>query len=391
METKKRIIFCIENFQHGGITKALENIISLIDKTLYDVSIFVVNQENGPYKKTFSPYIKYPEDKLLKALCTNFRKYSGFHQLSLILIKSIRKIFAKHGFDIFEHRLNKWARKISKDQYDCIIAFAEGYITNFVSKIEGNKVAWIHIDYKRYLTYAHNIDESSTYNSYNCIIIPSKFSSLSFIDVFPGLKSRVRVIPNVIDSNIIKLNATKADNLDKRFYHSSCKILSVGRICYEKRFFEIPTIAKRLKTLGLDFCWYIIGDGSDVETNTLLQAITNEGMNDYVIPLGRKDNPYPYIAQCDLLVSTSLSETFSYVVFEAKTLGIPIICADFGTAPEILDDTEGIITSIEEMHRAIFELLYDDKKELKKYIRNLQNYNYNNYRIIQQFYSIIGS
>lgn len=114
-------------------------------------------------------------------------------------------------------------------------------------------------------------------------------------------------------------------------------------------------------------------------------------MNDYVIPLGRKDNPYPYIAQCDLLVSTSLSETFSYVVFEAKTLGIPIICADFGTAPEILDDTEGIITSIEEMHLAIFELLYDDKKELKKYIRNLQNYNYNNYRIIQQFYSIIGS
>ena len=78
-------------------------------------------------------------------------------------------------------------------------------------KFEGNKVAWIHIDYKRYLTYAHNIDESSTYNSYNCIIIPSKFSSLSFIDVFPGLKSRVRVIPNVIDSNIIKLNATKAD------------------------------------------------------------------------------------------------------------------------------------------------------------------------------------
>lgn len=387
---KKRIIFCIENFQHGGIAKALENIIFLIDKDLYDIGIFVVNQENGPYKETFSPYIKYPEDKLLKALCANFRKYSGFQRLSLIITKSIRKIIAKYGFDIFEHLLNKWAKKISNDRYDCIIAFAEGYITNFVSKIEGNKVAWIHIDYNRYLTYTHNIDESSIYNSYDYIVIPSRFSSQSFIDVFPKLKCRVRVIPNVIDSDIIKLNATKTDNLDKRFYLSSCRILSVGRICYEKQFFKIPTIAKRLKALGLNFSWYIIGDGSDVETNTLLQAINNEGMNDYVIPLGRKDNPYPYIAQCDLLVSTSLSETFSYVVFEAKTLGTPIICADFGTAPEILNSTEGIITSIEKMHLAIFKLLYNDKKELKKYIQNLQNYNYNNQRIIQQFYSIIG-
>ena len=51
----KRILFCIENFQHGGITKALENIISLVDKEKYDVGIFVVNQEDGPYKDIFVP------------------------------------------------------------------------------------------------------------------------------------------------------------------------------------------------------------------------------------------------------------------------------------------------------------------------------------------------
>lgn len=385
---KKRIIFCIENFQHGGITKALENIISLIDKNRYDIGIYVVNQEDGPYKEIFSPYIKYPEDKLLKTFCTNFRKYSILKKIPLLVIKSIRKILAKSGFDLFEHRLNYWAKRISKDRYDCIIAFAEGYITKFVSKIEGHKVAWIHIDYKRYLTYAHNIDESSIYNYYNYIIIPSEFSSQSFIDIFPHLKNRVRVIPNVINSDLIKLNAAKSDNLDQRFYDSPCRILSVGRICYEKRFFEIPKIAKRLASLGLNFSWYIIGDGSDSETNTLRQAINTEGMDDYVIPLGRKDNPYPYIAQCDLLVSTSLSETFSYVVFEAKTLGIPIVCADFGTAPEILDISEGIITSIENMHLAIFKLLSDNKKELNKYSQNLQNYSYNNHKIIQQIYSL---
>lgn len=388
---KKRVLFCIENYQHGGITKALENIISLIDMEIYDVGIFVVNQENGPYKKIFSQYIKYPSDSLLNAFCTNYRKHSGLKRLALFAIKSTRKIIAKSGFDIFHHRLKNWARRISADKYDCVIAFAEGYITDFVSKIEGHKVAWIHIDYKRYLSYVNNIDETQIYDKFDAIIIPSKFSSLSFLDIFPQFTDRVKVIPNVIDTCSIKTKANKSYNIDPRFNNDSCRIISVGRICYEKRFFEIPSIAKKLKLKGLNFKWYIIGDGSEIETGILTDSINQHSVNDCVITLGRKDNPYPYIAQSDILVSTSLSETFSYVVFEAKTLGTPIVCADFGTAPEILRLDEGIITPIQNMDTAIFEILSENKNKLTAFNKNLQKYAYDNNIIMNKIYTIFNN
>ena len=50
---KKRVLFCVENFQHGGINKALENILQLIDRDRYEPCLFVVNREDGPYKKYF--------------------------------------------------------------------------------------------------------------------------------------------------------------------------------------------------------------------------------------------------------------------------------------------------------------------------------------------------
>ena len=107
-------------------------------------------------------------------------------------------------------------------------------------------------------------------------------------------------------------------------------------------------------------------------------------MSDSVVLFGRKDNPYPYIAEADILVSTSISETFSYVVFEAKSLGVPIVCSDFGTAPEILPENEGIITPIDKMAMVIYSL-YSDSTKLEVYRSNLSDYKYNNEQVLNTF------
>lgn len=386
----KRILFCIENFQHGGITKALENIISLVDKEKYDVGIFVVNQEDGPYKDIFVPYLKYPADKFLNAYCTNYRKYHGIKKLSLLALKFARKTLAKFSYDPFEKLLAKWAKRISNDNFDCVIAFAEGYITNFVSKIKGHKIAWIHIDYKRYLTYSGNPNEKSVYGKYGSIVIPSRFSSASFAETYPELTEKIRIIPNVINCEIVKNKSVETSNLDKRFTTDCFTLVSVGRVCYEKRFFQIPVIARKLKSRGINFKWYIIGDGSEPETATLLMSINSENVTDCVIALGRKDNPYPYIAKSDLLVSTSLSETFSYVVFEAKILGVPVVCADFGTAPEIVNENEGIISTISDMDGRIYELLSDHTR-LNQLKCNLRDYRYDNASVLNEIYKSINN
>lgn len=384
----KKVLFCIENFQHGGINKALENLLSVFDHMRHDVGIFVVNQEDGPYKKLFAPYLKYRKDPLLEAYCTYYHKHRGIRRYALLALKSCRKIILRLGRDPFKVRLQRWSDRIGADGYDCVIAFAEGYITEFVAGVRGHKAAWIHIDYKRYLTYVGRPDEACTYSRFDHVVIPSQFSVKSFVDTYPALKDKVRCIPNVINSDMVRREAWGGEEMDASFRPDGFSIISVGRICYEKRFFEIPFIAKLLLDRGVKFRWYIVGDGSPAETVILDKAIRENGVGDIVIPLGRKDNPYPYIARCDLLVSTSLSETFSYVVFEAKSLGVPVVCADFGTAPEILNDSEGIITPISAMADVIRNL-YSDRERLGSLKKNLEVYDYDYQSALNKIYEIL--
>ena len=59
-----------------------------------------------------------------------------------------------------------------------------------------------------------------------------------------------------------------------------------------------------LKDNNISFKWYLVGDGS------LSEKIINEskelGVQDRVILLGTKLNPYPYLKQADLYVQTSI-------------------------------------------------------------------------------------
>lgn len=147
-------------------------------------------------------------------------------------------------------KLKHWAHIISNDKYNCVIAFAEGYVTEFVSDVKGHKVAWIHIDYKRYLEYVNYADEHHIYEQYDTIAIPSKYSGVNFAEVYPDLADRVCVIPNVVDSDFVKSKARDKDSMEKRFKADKFTIISVGRICHEKGFNKIPAIAKELKQLG---------------------------------------------------------------------------------------------------------------------------------------------
>lgn len=388
---KKKILFCIENFQHGGINRALENLLTVIDYSEYEPLLFVVNQEDGPYKQIFSKYLCYDKDVLLSHFCTNYRKYSGLKKYALLGIKTLRKLTARVLKDPFAIRLDYWRKRISADSFDCVIAYAEGYITEFVSKIECKKVAWIHIDYKRYLVYTHNLQEKEIYSKFQNVVIPSKFAASSFEDIFPEFKDKIRVIPNSIDSDVIrKLADTNGKMLDPKFKTDLFTIISVGRICYEKRFLIIPEIADKLRKLGVKFRWYIIGDGSVPETAAMNNEIEKYKVSELVIHLGRKYNPYPYIKKSDLLVSTSLSETFSYVIFEAKSLGIPIVSADFGTAPEVLFPNEGIISSMESMAESIHKMIID--KDFYSEIQSgLVGYSYDNKKIQEQITCMLQS
>lgn len=373
---KKKILFCIENVRQGGISKALESILSFIEKSNLDIRIFCVNQKDGPYSYVFKKYFYRKQNWLMYALSAYYTEHKGVKKAWLIFVKAISKILKRlFKVDLLSQTLSHEAKRISKENFDVVIAFSEGIITHFCPLINTKKrIAWIHLDYKRYLSYTNNIDEKEIYSKYDSIVIPSKHCSNSFTQVFPQLQDKIVVIPNFVNSKRIKELSLAEENLDERFACDDVfKIVSVGRICYEKRFFEIPSIAKVLKERNLKFKWYIIGSGSEKESSYLIKQIQQHGVEENVILLGAKNNPYPYIRHSQLLAVTSLTETFCYAIAEAKTLGVPVITTNFGTAYEVLESENGVICDIADFSETISKIIEDTdwyyklSDSLKKY------------------------
>jgi glycosyltransferase involved in cell wall biosynthesis len=91
-------------------------------------------------------------------------------------------------------------------------------------------------------------------------------------------------------------------------------------------------------------------------------------MEDRVILLGKKDNPYPYIAACDLYVQPSRYEGKCVAVREAQMLGKTVLITRYATSASQLEDgVDGVIVPMdnEGCAQGIAALLRDPERMQK--------------------------
>ena len=146
---------------------------------------------------------------------------------------------------------------------------------------------------------------------------------------------------------------------DRTFSTNNFTIISVGRISRVKQFDKIPTIASILKSKGYSFMWYILGGINEPSAfENLQRSITEHSVENCVICLGNKSNPYPYFKAADLLVSTSYSEACPMIFNEAKILNLPILTNNYGAAYEFIKEGhDGLICEIDQMADAIVNII----------------------------------
>ena len=126
---------------------------------------------------------------------------------------------------------------------------------------------------------------------------------------------------------------------------------------------------------------WILGEGS--ERKNFAKFILETGLTDSVKLLGFKSNPYNYLKQADLFISTSEIEGFSLAVAEAIILGLPIISTSTDGPKEILEngkygmlingDPLSIANAIESVitNRETLEELKQKSNARKQYFENL--------------------
>ena len=146
------------------------------------------------------------------------------------------------------------------------------------------------------------------------------------------------IIPNIIDSNMIKKLSKEKYDIPKAKYN----FVTVSRLDKNKGFERVEIILKELEKLGVDYNWIFVG--SNYLYPFYGESIKKKFSKYKTLFVGKQDNPYKYIANADYLVQLSDYESQCMVMYEALILGTPVIATDFANAVmELSDGKKGLV------------------------------------------------
>ncbi len=396
---KKKIFVFSHAMEIGGAERALLGLLDSIDYSKYEVDLFLLRHSGElmsliPKKINLLPEI--PQySAIMKPMVSAFKE----GQFKIVFGRLCGKIKAKRydtKFSLnnsavaieYSHKYTiKYLPKINNKHYDDAISFlTPHYIVD--QKIDaGKKIAWIHTDYSTI-----NVDvesELKMWSKYDCIVSISDDVTATFLKKFPSLKSKIVLMENILSKAFIDEQA-EAFSVKCEIPDGSVKLLSIGRFCEAKNFDNVPEIASVIKSKGIDFKWYIIGFGAD--ESLIKSKIAEYKMEDTVIILDKKDNPYPYIKACDVYVQPSRYEGKSVTVREAQMLGKPVIITNYPTAQsQLTDGYDGIIVpmDIEGCVNGIAKAL-NNKELLNTVAQNTKKVDYTNKAELEKLYELIG-
>ena len=362
----KKILFAVKNMNVGGVEKSLLSLLNTLDRTEYEVDLLLL-EEYGGFLNAIPDWVNVivckdyaaikdevnlPPVQVMKNHLKNGRWGRVVMLLPAYLLTKTTKDYRYYNKAVFSTvgRLPK--------HYDVAVAYTSiiHYLTWFVDfHVDADEyVGWIHFDVskitpdRKMLLFLHQKMKK--------IYVVSQSALDAFTAMFPELKEKSELRYNVVDKNqILALAETPAESIREPGVKT---IVTLGRLTGEKGQDIVPEVAARLKDDGLSFRWYLIGDGGlkkQIEEKSKALDVENE-----IVLLGTKTNPYPYLKQADLYVQTSVHEGFCITLAEAKAFGMPIVSTDFAGAHEQLDNRQDctvVKRSAEELYIRISEMI----------------------------------
>ena len=369
----------------GGAEKALLGLLGNFDYSEYNVDLFLYHHEGElmkfipkevnilPENKSYASLAK-PVSQVVKnkAFGTLIGRYRGKNAATEYIVRNHIKDGSYVYID-YSHRFTKpFMPKISDKEYDLVISFLTPHYFAAEKTKGKKKIAWIHTDYLH--IEIDVVSELDMWSAYDYIVSISEKVTEGFLQKFPSLADRIVLIENMHPAELIKAQADEADVSEEMPDDGYIKFLSVGRYCDAKNFDNVPDICSRLENVK----WYIIGFGPDEEL--IKKKIAEAGMQDRVILLGKKANPYPYFKACDFYIQPSRYEGNAVTVNEALILGKKVAITNYATAESQIDNgINGVIVPLKNEKCAEGLKAFIKDKELQKRIEeNIKNSDFSN-------------
>lgn len=263
------------------------------------------------------------------------------------------------------------------DGYDIEIALGDGLPSKVIAgsrNPRSRKLAWVHMDVR---TNGWDLPclrtkqgQAAVYGKFQTIVCVSQDCRDAFIEKF-GYGEKIRVIHNLVPCAQIREMAAKEISLPAK---EGAAFVTVGRLEREKGCDRLLRVHKRLLDEGFRLTLWLVGEGTKREE---LERWTRQHQTqDWVKFLGYQENPYPYIAAADVMLSPSYNEALSTVVTEAVVLGKPVIATDCSGMRELLgshDEYGRIVQNSEEgLYQAMREWLSNPQERLRYQAKALE-------------------
>ncbi|MCR4891030.1 MAG: glycosyltransferase [Lachnospiraceae bacterium] len=391
----KRIAFFIQHMLGGGVEKSLISLTNYLIEKGNSVTVYMMRKE-GPFLSLFHPSVRLkaipmprsvsdilPVGGTKVAVKENLDRghyFTAFRLLSRRLVH--RAEFAELDVDF---------RKIPalKEKYDIAVNYHlhAPFLLRYVKeKVEAPvKYAWIHNDFS---STDYHIEKLARYlNVYRYFFCVSQQVQKEFAQICPRLGKRSRVALNLLPRDEILEKSEEGFPREFRTVPKDClKILSVGRLEWQKGFDIAIEVGRILLCRGDSFCWFVVGEG--VERRKLEKLIRKNGLQGRFRLLGLRMNPYPYYRNADLYVQTSRHEGYGITLAEAKIFHLPIVCTDVaGAREQIKDGVTGDIAEIEaaEIAKKLHKLILDEDRRFAFKEKLMENEYQNNAEWLSAF------
>ncbi|WP_320046302.1 glycosyltransferase [uncultured Ilyobacter sp.] len=318
----------------------------LTDKVPHDVEIMYLKNQNA-YENLFLV-------KKMKEILTSTKS----SKTKILIIRSIDRII---------NRINV-KNTLKNENIDILIDF-DMSLCGKIKMIKAlKKIVWIHnyINIYPWYSWKNNVKH------YDNIVVTCEESKKTILENNKTLGNKIVKLYNLIDfDRVIKLSLQNF-SLNELNFIKDKYIISVMRLDSKQKDFDTLIGAhKLLKKKGIKVKHYIIGGGPD--KHYIEEKLIENNLNNELILLGSKENPYPWIKNSLFLVHSSKYEGMAIVLVEAMILEVPVISTSCPVGPsDVLDHgKQGVLVKMgdpSDLAQAIHSMLFDKKsrEEFKK-------------------------
>lgn len=337
----RKLLFVIDSLGCGGAEKSLVSLLPLLNQLKYEIHLWILHR-GGVFESLLPDHViveKEPQNQPWEQLL--FRIGLVRYSLTFRWNKIMRK--KEHGAETLWKCL-RFLYPVPTQHYDVAIAYQQGLPTYLVAtKVTAKKkIAWINVNIFN-AGYCPDFN-SQFYDVMDFMVPVSQELETILRERYPQYANKYICIYDILNPQLIR-RYSEYPIKEYDLFSEQISLVTVGRLAVQKNYLLAVDTAKVLRNKGLKFRWFFVGEGS--ERAHIEQRIAQYGLEDTVVLLGMRTNPYPYIAQCSIYVQTSSFEGFGLTIAEAKILGKPVVSTNFDVVHnQIIHGQNGLIADM---------------------------------------------